>query len=454
MIFGASGDLAARKLLPALYWLEAAQQLPDDVAIVGVMRRKLAKATLLETVQAHIGEGVDQAVMMRLGERLSVVQMDSADPKDYPKLAQSLAAIEQGSDAPTRLYYLSIPPTVAAPVIDALATSGLAKETGITTRLLLEKPFGFDLASAKELQAHLEKGFSEDQIYRIDHYLAKETSQNICQFRFRNPVVRALWNNQAIERIEIEASEAIGIEGRANFYEQTGALRDVLQSHLLGLMALVLMEQPQGIAVHDYHRSRLEILEAIGPIAPDQVGSAVVRGQYEGYRREVENSHSMVETFAALRLLVDTPRWQGVSVVLSAGKALASKRTEIRVYFQAVDGSNAPNMLTFRIQPDEGITLQLEAKQAGLTTDMTPIDLGYEYPADVLGRRPDGYERVLLDCIAGDQTNFLTGREVLSTWELLEPVLRAWERNDESTPLVPYASGSHGPSISAFLTTP
>ncbi len=440
-IFGISGDLASRKLLPSLYWLLAAGELPEHMVIIGVSRQEISVERLMKKVTLYVGKKADPLIISRLGSMIRMVRMDSGQASEYINLKQVYKSIES-SDEAVRLLYLALPPVVSKPVISAMAEAGITKKAHKDIRLLLEKPFGFNLASAKELDACLEQAVQEKQIYRIDHYLAKETAQNITVFRFANPIMSAIWNNKFIERIEIEASERIGIENRVDFYEQTGALRDVVQSHLLSLLALVMMEEPKHDDEADFHRKRRKVLESITPYNPKDVTTRSYRGQYTTYRNEVGNPESIIETWAALQLELKSRRWKGVPLYLSGGKSLDERRASIRVFFKASPKQHY-NCLTFRLQPREGIELQLEAKREGLTDVTEPIFLKFAYGASSSGRRPDGYERVLSDAINGDRASFLTGPEILATWRLVEPVLQAWQRDGES--LHYYQPGSKPP---------
>jgi len=438
VIFGISGDLATRKLLPALAYLETLGALPDGFAVVGTSRRELNANTLLDGALT----GIEPRVRDRLARRLQLIRLDSSDPREQSRLRKLLDARDESSAAPaTRLFYLSIPPAAAEPVIRAMAAAGSGDESQAPVRLLMEKPFGYDLASATELDRLIHTAFREDQIYRIDHYLSKETAQNINVFRFHNPIMTRLWNGEEIERIELSASEALGIENRSDFYEQTGALRDILQSHLLNLAALVLMEEPANDSPECLQQARLVLLEAIKPIAPNRVQRLTKRGQYNGYRAETGNRDSVIETYAELKLEVDNDRWRGVPLVICTGKSLAEKRTEIRIIFRGnTRNRNERNELIFRLQPNEGIEITVETKTPGLTQTVTPITLNYTYPKLATDTGvPDGYARVLADAIGGDRGNFVSGREVLASWRIVEHVLHEWAKGDDG--LVMYDKG-------------
>ncbi len=440
VVFGVSGDLAARKLMPALYWLLAENKLPPDFHLIGAARREVTVDGLIDKTKQYVGDSADPAVLERLRSLMQVIRMDSGDADDYEQLKTALGTIEEGAGDANRLFYLSVPPTVAGKVVNAFKTVGLNDVPNITTRLLMEKPFGDDLASAKELAGHLHGAFKEEQIYRIDHYVAKEIAQNLTALRFHNPILEALWNHEYIERIEIEASEKIGIEGRVDFYEQTGALRDLIQSHLLALMALATMEPPADDAPASLHEARAQVIRAVTPFNAATVTKAALRGQYDVYKEEVGKPDSFVETYARLELQIDNDRWRGIPIIVQTGKGLDAKRSEIRIFFKS-GAPAAPDRLSFVLAPDEGITLQLAGKQPGLSHILAPLELAYK-PKE--GRQADSYERVLFEAIAGDQTNFTSNDEVLATWEVVEPVLQAWLRDGEGLRIYPF--GSNGPA--------
>lgn len=442
VIFGVSGDLAGRKLMPALYQLLAAGNLPDDFHVIGAARREVTADGLIETTKKYVGGEADPAILKQLKSLIQIVRMDSGNKDDYDGLLAALREAEGDAAGATRLLYLSVPPNVAGKVVSAFEAVGIAAPESRTTRLLMEKPFGSDLESAEELARHLHAAFHEENIYRIDHYVAKETTQNLVTIRRNSPQIEAIWNNQNIDRIEIEASEKIGIEGRADFYEQTGALRDLIQSHLLALMALTMMDLPGSEEVAAIHDARVKLLEAVKPITPEALSRVAERGQYEGYREEVGNPQSNVETFARLHLEVGTTRWRGVPVVIQTGKALAEKRTEIRLILKG-ESDGITDIVRFRLSEPEGVELRLAGKQPGLHDKTEPITLSYDVPDDERGRQPDGYERVLSEAFAGDRTNFTCGDEVLATWQIVEPVLQAWGCDGEG--LESYPQGSSGP---------
>ena len=423
VIIGITGDLSKRKLVPALEKIAASSHAPENFRVVGVTRRDMQKTEVLEPVG---GEAA------RLSDYFSMYQMNLADKDEYKKLQQHLSILENdlGSEA-QKIFYLSIPPETALPVVEMLGEAGFGVEGA---KLLLEKPFGINLESARELVERATKYFDESQIYRIDHYLAKEMAQNMVVFRRNNSLFRRTWNKDFIESIEIIASETIGIEGRAEFYEQTGALRDVVQSHLLQLAALTLMHMPSG--KETIQEKRLQALKNI--IAPSDIKQDVIRAQYSTYRAEVNNTRTEVETFVAVTLYSEDSRWEGVPVRLITGKALNTKTTEIRLTYKQ-DTAGEANTLCLRIQPDEAVELEVWAKRPGYGSELQLVPLNFEYK-EHFTELPEAYERVLMDAIRSDRSLFATSEEVLETWRVLEPVQDAWAM--DASDLKFYPSGS------------
>lgn len=450
VIFGITGDLAQRKLLPALYHLVKDGLLHEKTIIVGTSRRHITAQQVLEKIKPCVMDedgACDDNILAKLANMFSIQTMDATSGDDYAKLLQHLNHLEdQHGVCLNRLYYLSIPPQIFAPIVRHLGEqqlNGSCQHGVATTRLLVEKPFGYDLASAKELIRETGKHFDESQVFRIDHYLAKETAQNILTFRFQNPLFEAVWSQDNIRAIDIVANEKIDIEGRASFYDHVGALRDLIQSHLLQLMALVTMERPAQMSSDSIHHAKLQLFNEVQPVPADQVGQRALRGQYEGFRDEVENPHSTTETFAKLQLFIDNKRWQNVPITLQTGKALAQKETSITLTFGA-PGSEQTNALTFNIQPDEGIGIKLLVKRPGFERELDTTDLDFRYARmyDEQGH-PDAYERVLVDAVRGDHTLFATSDEILATWRIVEPVIQAWNHTDAD--LKTYQKGSSGP---------
>ena len=420
IIVGITGDLSKRKLLPAIGDMAVAGVLPKQFRIVGITRQRTVTLT-------SVLEGVRNAGHIR--EKITLFPMSLEDGADYERVRSYLHTIDGawGGNA-QRLWYLAIPPTTAWPIIEQLGLSGLSRLPN--TKLLLEKPFGVDRTSAEKLVAHVERSFAAGQVYRIDHYLAKETVQNIVVFRQDNSLFERAWNRDAIERIDILASEAIGIEGRGAFYEQTGALRDLVQSHLLQLAALTLMALPGDRGLGSIPEARRALL---GTIEVDP--GSVRRGQYADYRTEVDNPASAVETFVSLTLFSTDPRWQGVPITLATGKALSEKRTDIVVTYRR-NGAPEANRLTLRLQPNEGVELCFFAKRPGYDRTIERVPLAFTY-ADHFDALPDAYGRVFLDALRGDHTLFASSDEVLESWRIVDAVRKAWELDADTLVLYP-----------------
>jgi len=455
VIFGASGNLSQIKLLPALYELLAYNHLPKNFTVVAVLRgSSITLDSILDRVELAMlrqGRTVDPAVLQRLRGLIRPITMDSTKPEDYDRLRTMLDDLDAEFKVQhQRVFYLAIPPKIFMPVIECLGKAGLNIETGgVARRIFVEKPFGRDLATATTLIDGIKEYFAEHQIYRIDHYLAKETAQNILTFRFRNPLVKSIWSREGIDYIHIRAIEKIDIEGRANFYDGMGALRDLIQSHLLQLMALVMMDAPREMKSAQIHEQKAALLDAI-KLPTEPIDDFAVRGQYDNYREEAQNPDSHTETYALLRLGVDLPDWHGVPILLETGKALDRKETSIEVVFRDREAASAArNVLTIRIQPNEGISLQLAAKKPGFTNSVEPVTMEFSYESSFADNNPEAYERVLYDAIVGDQTLFATSAEVLRSWEIIEPVIQHWE----TAPEFPsgYKKGSHGPAQASAI---
>jgi glucose-6-phosphate 1-dehydrogenase len=454
VIIGITGDLSRRYLLPSLYHLIKDGLLDDKTEIVGITRGTLTAEELLDEVTL-CGKDKDNVcdpqALKTMHARTTMIQMDLTSSADYASLHKKLDAIEESNGVcMNRLYYLSIPPQVYMPVIRLLGEQGLntsCQHGRAMTRLLVEKPFGFNLKSAEELIAETGEVFGEEQVYRIDHYLAKETVQNILTFRFQNPIFEALWSQQYIAGISISANEKIDIEGRVAFYEPLGALRDFIQSHLLQVLAIVTMDKPDVFDSEHIHMSKQAVMDQIQPVPADKVSERVIRGQYVGYREEVNNAESVTETYAAVTVYIDSPRWQGVPIRLSTGKALAERKTEVRVSFHGATGE-ANNHLRFRIQPNEGIELDLLTKKPGFNDELqtTAMDFSYKHDFENHGH-PDAYERVLVDAVRGDHTLFATSEEVLASWRVLQPVVNEWaKRSDDIVFYKPGTTDLEAPS--------
>lgn len=414
VIFGITGDLAQNRLIPALANIIETQKC-EDLTIIGVSRRKVEQFQVL-------GDHHE-----RLTGTTSLFQMDLTNIDEYKKLSEY---IEQQPDEQV-LFYLSVPPDSMSNIIENLGRAGL---NGPSNKLLLEKPFGTDVDSAKAMINHTATHFSEDQVYRIDHYLAKEMAQNIATFRASNAIFANLWSGEYIDRIDVLALESIGIEGRVGFYEQTGALRDIVQGHLLQLLALTMMPVPEKLDWDDLPALRLEALKALEPADPARTR----RGQYDTYRQEVGNPESMVETFVSLELKSNDPQWQGVKIALTTGKALERKKTEVRIHFKRTDEAKS-NYLIFKIQPNEGIAIDLMVKKPGYERDVEHQKLSYTYPVGT--RLPDAYEQILVDAINSRKSLFATSDEVVRAWEVLAPLQEAW-KTDTNLKIYPRGSSA------------
>lgn len=417
VIVGISGDLSRRKLLPSLIQISKYGILPEKFRIIGVSTGEVKHADIFPSNDTS-----------GLQDRTEIMNnMDLTEEKSCKDLTIRLEEVEKefGTSA-QRLFYLAVPPQVIPDLVESMAKAHLLKRDD--SKLLLEKPFGIDLDSALERVEQLRDHCKEEQIYRIDHYMAKEMAQNLIVFRNGNSLIKRTWNRDFIESIEIIASEKIGIEGRAAFYEQTGALRDFVQNHMLQMAALVLMDLPSSI--HDWQdvpALRLRALNALEP--PRRIAERVHRGQYEGYREEVDNPDSNVETFVSLTLYSSDWHWQGVPITLTTGKALDRKCTEIHIKYRQEDALNA-NELVMHVQPNEGVTLQLWVKEPGHENELLelPLRVSYEHH---FAQLPDAYERVLADAMLSNRALFTTSDETIAAWRILEPIQKAWAASDD-----------------------
>jgi glucose-6-phosphate 1-dehydrogenase len=429
IIFGITGDLAKRKLLPAIERIVGAGVAPGRFQVIGTTRHLVPLEDIIQGVQGVSPDFLNQHVRLQ--------QLDPTDPEEYKQLAETLNDIEHDWGMPAqRLFYLSVPPQVSRPIIAHLGEADLHAPPH--TKLLLEKPFGTDYASAQQLVEQTRQYFSEDQIYRIDHYLAKEMAQNLIVFRQDNVLFQRTWDKAFISSIAITATEQIGIEGRAGFYEQTGALRDLIQSHLLQLAALVLMETPASGTLQEVPARRLDALRQLSVPSDKPLQAYIQRAQYKGYREEVGNTGSMVETYVRMMLRSSDPRWEGVPISLTTGKALDQKVTEIRITYKKEDSREA-NELTIRIQPDEGIELCLWAKVPGYAWRMEQRSLHMNFK-DSYDMLPEAYEQVFLEAINGNHALFTSSDEVLETWRILAPIQSVWAMADDD--LVVYEPGA------------
>ena len=464
VLFGGSGDLAMRKLLPAMYVRDFCKDLPPTARIICVGRHDWSQEEFLATVERsskpHI-KNPDQAQWARFTKRIVYVALNATDAKSYGALVEAL----RKDDTLTRVYYLATPPDLFAQICDNLAATGLATPN---SRVVLEKPLGRDLASAKQINAEVGKVFAEHQIYRIDHYLGKETVQNLLALRFGNVLFEPLWRREWISDVQITIAEKIGVGNRMGYYDTSGALRDMLQNHLLQLLCIVAMEPPTSIASDAVRDAKLQVLRSLKKFTPTTLAQNIVRGQYRAghvdgtavpsYRDEPDApAKSSTETFVALKAEIDTWRWAGVPFYLRTGKRMADSLAEIVVRFKQIPhsifnqptSSFQPNSLVIRLQPDEGLSLNLMAKTPGDSMRLKQAELELDFRESFKTPRMDAYERLLLDVLRGQLTLFMRGDELEAAWEWVEPILAYWEQND-STP-IPYSAGTWGPAAASAL---
>jgi glucose-6-phosphate 1-dehydrogenase len=486
VIFGASGDLTQRKLVPALYALAAGGMLPPGFTVVGAARTEMSD----DAFRAHLREGIEKHGRVPLREevwdgfaqgiRYAHVDFDSDGGLDH--LKEVLAEVDQQrGTGGNRVYYLSIPPSGIGTVARRLGSEGMSTVPGTPggfCRLIVEKPFGRNLETARELSADLHHSFTEEQIYRIDHYLGKETVQNLLVFRFANGIFEPLWNRQYIDHVQITVAESIGVEGRGAYYEESGALRDIVQNHIMQLVALVGMEAPADFRAETVRDEKVKLLRAVRPILDEDVMTSTVRGQYgpgwvegeqvPGYRQEPHvAADSLRETFVAIKLDIDNWRWAGTPFYLRTGKRLPKRATEIAIQFRDVphspfrghvtDSSETrdgidPNLLVLRIQPDEGITLRFGAKVPGQAVKIRSVSMDFLYGSAFLTESPEAYERLLLDCMLGDATLFARIDEVDESWRFCTAILDGWRyRPPERESLPNYDAGSWGPQAARAM---
>lgn len=470
VIFGATGDLAHRKLLPALYKLAVNSMLPTNFGVVGVARRdkdpEEYRAEMKEAVAKFGDVNINEDVWETFARSLFFCNAQFQDLAAYKSLKGELDRfhVELGTKG-NAVYYLATPPEFDEVISENLNQANLitpSSEDSPWTRVIFEKPFGTDLESAKQLNREIHRHLREDQIYRIDHYLGKETVQNIMAVRFANGILEPLWNRNYVDNIQITAAESIGIENRATYYESSGALRDMVQSHLLQVFSLVAMEPPGSWSAKAIHDEKVKVLQAMDRVTGDAVERQTARGQYgpgwvggqpvPGYREEPEvNPESNTETYAALKLHVDSWRWAGIPIYLRTGKRLPKRATEValtfksppQMLFKQSTSTIRPDVLSMRIQPDEGVLLTLNSKVPGQGFQIQPVHLDFHYGATFSGAVPEAYERLLLDAMRGDATLFTRTDEVEEGWSVIQGILDCWSETRADFPN--YAAGSWGP---------
>jgi glucose-6-phosphate 1-dehydrogenase len=471
VLFGATGDLAHRKVLPAIYQLWRTNLLPAEFSLVAVARRPYTDETFAAEIRKSLGQysrvqPIDERTWGELARRITYHQLDFGDDAGFDRLAGHLDELDaQRATAGNRLFHLAVQPSQVTEIVRQLGRVGLDHEArgGGWRRVVIEKPFGRDLDSARHLNHEVAKVLRESQVYRIDHYLGKETVRNLLVFRFGNAIFEPVWNRSYIDHVQISVAESIGVEGRGAFYEETGASRDILQNHLLQLLSLVAMEPPASFDADALRDQKLEVLRAIRAPDAEAVRRNIVRGQYgpgwveggavPGYRDEPEvDPESETETYVAGRFTIDDWRWSGVPFYLRAGKRLPKRATEIAIQFKEVPlrlfsespGDLAPNVLAARIQPDEGILLRFAAKVPGLGLDVRTVNMDFDYGTSFTADSPDAYETLILDALLGDASLFTRADEVEAAWSVVTPITESWAAMP--APRFPnYAAGTWGP---------
>jgi len=451
VIFGISGDLAARKLIPALYRLHRRELLAPETRIVGFARRDWGDTQLRQEAQRALetfaAEALDET-WPSFAARLSFVQGSYDDMDSYRALS---AHLDQLDTAAGRIFYTATPPSTYTEIVRSLRVSGLNRHEGFV-RLVVEKPFGHDLASAQALNREIERSFAESEVYRIDHYLAKETAQNIAVLRFANTIFEPLWSNQYVDHVQITMAEDLGIEGRGSFYEEAGVLRDVFQNHLLQLVALIATEPPARFDAQSVRDEKVKVLRAARCVAPERAvkGQYVSAGKLKGYREEPGVApDSRQATYGAAEFGIDNWRWAGVPFFVRSGKRLKAKVSEIVLHYQtpphipfALERPVVADQLILRLQPNEGISLRLDAKAPGQGIKLRQVSLDFAYDQQFVRSNPDAYETLLQDILMGDPTLFMRSDEVEEQWKIVTPLLEAWDNDDDPAF---YAAGSWGP---------
>ena len=473
VIFGASGDLTARKLIPALYNLSIDTLLPNDFYLIGFGRKNIPhdvfRKSTKENITKYSRRPLSEDVWKHIEDHTFFNHGNYDDPEAYKKLQKMIESIEKKMGRELQiLFYISTPPGVFKPILENLGSSGLASHnqgTPLASRIIVEKPFGRDLESAVELNSIIRKQFDEKQVYRIDHYLGKETVQDLLVQRFANSIFEPIWNQKYVKYVEITVAEDIGVGERGGYYDDNGALRDMIQNHTMQLLSLVAMEPPSSTNPEDIRDEKVKVLKAIEPIELKTEGGDIVRGQYKeglidgnkvnGYLEENGiDGDSSTETYVGLRLNINNWRWNGVPFYLRSGKRMARRVSEIAIHFKRPPGGMfkesgkfdlAQNTLAIQIQPDEGTTLLLNSKIPGLETRLQPVKMHFKYATTFGSDTPEAYERLILDAIIGDSTLFIRGDETEVSWKLYTPVLEFWKEN-KGKGLEQYAAGSWGPA--------
>lgn len=471
VIFGATGDLTHRKLLPALYNLALEHPLPAGFSVVGFARRPynddIFRQQALESINQYSRQKpVNPQVWDSFASGIYYLQSDFHNPEGYAKLNNLLNKLDQErGTSGNRIFYLSTPPSQYPEIIQNLGAASLNRNRKGWTRIIIEKPFGHDLASAIELNRQVAKVFREDQVYRIDHYLGKETVQNILVFRLANGIFEPVWNRRYVDHVQITVAENIGLEGRGGYYEESGAIRDMVQNHMLQLLTLVAMEPPIAFDANPVRDEKVKVLHALQPLTGKDVTTQTIRAQYgpgwvsgqqvPGYTEEPGVAPgSMTETYVAMKLFVDNWRWAGVPFYLRTGKHLPKRVTEVAIQFKQAPlmlfkrseahGQVEPNVLVLRIQPDEGISLKFGAKVPGTEMQIRSVNMDFFYGSSFVRQQPEAYERLILDCMVGDSTLFTRRDEVEAQWTFIQGILDEWKVEPRET-ILTYEAGTWGP---------
>jgi glucose-6-phosphate 1-dehydrogenase len=462
VIFGGTGDLAHRKLLPAIYNLAVEGLLPDAFNLVAVGRRKQTtdayRTEIYEAVSTYSRFKMDEAIWNLIKNKIYYYEMDFTKEAGYVELNQFLTELEQlKQTSHSRIYYLAVSPDYFEVIVDHIHLCFKDQKQG-SQRVVIEKPFGKDLASAKQLNDKIVSVFQEENTYRIDHYLGKEMLQNIMVIRFANSLFEPIWNNQYIEQVQITSNETLGVETRGQYYETSGAIRDMVQSHLLQLLSLIAMDRPYDLGAESIRDKKVKVLSELRPLAPAEIQSHVVRGQYAAsasgdlpsYRDEDRvNDESNTETYVALKVLINNPKWDGVPFYIRTGKRMTTKSTEIVIEFKQPNHQLyrhhdiASNRLTIKVQPMEGVQFQFNAKRPGNISEIIPVDMDFCQNCQVGINSPEAYERLLHDVMRGDATLFTRWDEVLHSWKYIDAIIESWK--DEATNFPNYLSQTYGP---------
>jgi glucose-6-phosphate 1-dehydrogenase len=470
VVFGASGDLTSRKLIPAIEALALRRLLPGGLSVVGVARTPMSDQEFLERTREQVekaGGGGPQAkhVWDAFAGGFRYVAGGYGDPDTYVRLQKVLEELDRDrGTAENRLYYLATPPGTFPVIVSCLAAAGLnrPRSPDAFVRIVIEKPYGHDRSSAASLDATVHAAFDESQVYRIDHYLGKETVQNVLALRFANAIFEPIWNRRYVDHVQITVAESLGVGHRGGFYEEAGALRDIVQNHVMQVVSLTAMEPPSAFDAQGIRDEKVKALRAVDILGPDEVARDVVRAQYQrgwlggvevpGYREEKGVSpHSQTETYVAMRLRFDNWRWAGVPFYVRTGKCLPKRATEVAMQFHTVphlpfaaSQELAPDALVLRIQPDEGVTLRFGAKVPGQSFRVRSVSMDFFYEAAFLEETPEAYERLILDALVGDPTLFIRSDEVEQAWKICDPILTAW--SEGLAPLAKYEAGTWGPN--------